>query len=103
MLETNNKAILETLERLRRNSDFQYLCTHLKWIQGILEGQIFSDAVEHWKKEQLITKRNSIQNFIELPEDLIEQFKPTEELGNDETENTLDPLNNPETMSPWNI
>jgi hypothetical protein len=29
-MEKENKAILESLERLKRNADYQYLCTHLK-------------------------------------------------------------------------
>ena len=77
-MEKENKAILESLERLKRNADYQYLCTHLKWIQELIEIKIFDENESIDKKQILISKRNSIKNFIELTEDLIKQFNINE-------------------------
>ena len=74
-----NKIVLETLERLKRNNDYQYLCTHLNRIKDNIETFIFSEDVKHEDKQSLIVKRNTIKNFIELTDDLIEEFTPAEE------------------------
>lgn len=70
----NRKAILESLERLKLNSDYQYLCTHLQDMKEVTERMIYDESLEHRVKESLIIKRNTIKNFIELPEDLIQEF-----------------------------
>ena len=46
---------MEELERLNNN----------------VESQIFDENIPHEKKLSLIIKRNTIKNFIELPDDLI--------------------------------
>lgn len=74
-----NKIILETLERLKRNNDYQYLCERLKTIKRIIDEQIFNEWVKHEDKKSLIVRSNSIKLFMELPEDLIEEFTPSEE------------------------
>jgi hypothetical protein len=43
----------------------------LRRIQGNCEALIFDENVPLAKKESLIVKRNTIKNFIELPDDLI--------------------------------
>lgn len=73
-----NKIILETLERLKRNSDYQYLCSHLTWIKETLNKMVFDESIEHKEKQALIIRSNSIKLFLELPKDLIEQFTPIE-------------------------
>lgn len=74
-----NKLILETLERLKRNSDYQYLCERLNAIKWMIDNQIFNEWIEHEQKKWLIVRSNSIKLFIELPQDLIEEFTPIEE------------------------
>ena len=74
-----NKIILETLERLKRNNDYQYLCERLKTIKRTIDEQIFNEWVKHEDKKSLIVRSNSIKLFMELPEDLIEEFTPSEE------------------------
>lgn len=76
-MEKDNKTILEALERLRRNADYQYLCTHLKTMLFLIESNIFNENLAFETKSTLIIKRNVIKNFIELPEDLIKQFEIT--------------------------
>lgn len=78
-MENENKVIIEALQRLKRNKDYQYLCTHLISLQNITESKIFDENLEHKQKESLIIKRNTIKNFIELPDDLILDFKWIEE------------------------
>ena len=74
-----NKIVLETLERLKRNNDYQYLCTHLNRIKDNIETYIFDETIDHNQKQSLIVKRNTIKNFIELTDDLIEEFTPIQE------------------------
>lgn len=74
-----NKVILESLQRLKLNNDYQYLCTQLKDIETTIDSYIFDEAVDHNEKLKYIIRRNSIRLFIDLPNDLIEQFKPQEE------------------------
>ena len=73
-----NKVILETLERLKRNKDYQYLCERLKNIKSIIDNQVFNEWVNHEDKKWLIVRSNSIKLFLELPQDLIEEFTPVE-------------------------
>lgn len=42
-------------------------------IQNNIEANIFNENTSHDKKESLIVKRNTIKNFIELPDDLINE------------------------------
>jgi len=74
-----SKLVLETLERLKRNKDYQYLCSHLEKIKTRLDNYIFDETVLHEEKKSLIVKSNTIKNFIELTDDLIEEFTPVEE------------------------
>lgn len=73
-----NKVILETLERLKRNKDYQYLCSHLSWINETLVKMVFDESIDIKDKQALIIRSNSIKLFLELPKDLIEQFTPIE-------------------------
>ena len=73
-----NKIVIETLERLRRNSDYQYLCSHLTNIKSSLDKMVFNEDIPHEKKLAYIIRSNSIKIFIELTDDLIEQFTPVE-------------------------
>lgn len=70
-----NKQILESLEQLRRNKDYQYLCTHLNELKEYTEKLIYDEATDHEYKKTLIIKRNTILKFIELPTDLIQEFQ----------------------------
>ena len=48
-------------------------------MKNLTEQMIFDENLEHNKKESLIIKRNTLKNFIELPNDLITDFTPIEE------------------------
>lgn len=45
----------------------------------MIDTQIFNEWVNHEEKKGLIVRSNSIKLFMELPEDLIEEFTPIQE------------------------
>lgn len=45
----------------------------------MIDNQIFNEWIEHEWKKWLIVRSNSIKLFIELPQDLIEEFTPIQE------------------------
>ena len=47
-------------------------------IQTLTEKLIFDEWLNHIEKEALIIKRNTIKKFIELPDDLVADFKGIE-------------------------
>lgn len=73
-MELEEKVIIETLQRLKLSKDYQYLTWHLKNIKKIIDTNIYNEDLEHKNKEVLIIKSNLINNFINLPDDLLKQF-----------------------------
>lgn len=71
----DKKLVLESLQRLKWNNDYSHLCSYLKPVQDELESMIFDESKNNAEKELLIFKRNIIKKFIELPDDLINQFE----------------------------
>lgn len=73
-MELEEKIIIETLQRLKLSKDYQYLIWHLKNIKKLIDTNIYNEDLEHKNKEVLIIKSNLINNFINLPDDLLKQF-----------------------------
>jgi hypothetical protein len=61
------------LEQLKSNEYYKVLTNELERIKGNIELSIFNENISIDKKPALIAKRNTIQNFIELPDDLIQE------------------------------
>ena len=66
----SNPMIL-ALQNLRENNHYKILVEELERLNNNVESQIFDENIPHEKKLSLIIKRNTIKNFIELPDDLI--------------------------------
>lgn len=54
------------------------LVKELESVRSSIESQVFDENVPFERKRELIIKRNSIKNFIELPDDLLEIEKVKE-------------------------
>ena len=65
---------VESLERLRRNKDFQYLVTELELIKEIVDASIYNEDTDNEMRKRMVMKSNIIKLFQELPEDLIENL-----------------------------
>lgn len=59
------------LQNLKENQHYQIVVQELQKVKSSIEQTIFNEAVSHERKELLIGRRNTIQNFIDLPDDLI--------------------------------
>lgn len=58
---------------MKSNEYYKVLTNELERIKGNIELSIFNENISIDKKPALIAKRNTIQNFIELPDDLIQE------------------------------
>jgi hypothetical protein len=63
--------IQQALENLKRNQSYNVVVDELKRIQNSVENAIFDETTPIEKVALLRVKRNTIKNFIELPDDLI--------------------------------
>jgi hypothetical protein len=45
----------------------------LEKVKSSIESAIFNENIDIAKKPMLVARRNTIQNFIDLPDDLIQQ------------------------------
>jgi hypothetical protein len=45
----------------------------LQKVKNSIEAAIFNENIDIAKKPMLVARRNTIQNFIDLPDDLIQQ------------------------------
>lgn len=54
------------------NNDYQVLKEELGLLKNRLEINIFDENIDFESKKSMIVKRNAINNFIELPDDLID-------------------------------
>ena len=59
------------MEALKLNSNYQVLINELNNLLKVVENTIYDENVDFNAKNSLIIKRNTIKNFIELPNDLI--------------------------------
>jgi len=78
MQEKNNQLILESLNRLKTNNDYQLIKNELEQVMKTLEQMIFDENQNHELKEKVILKRKLISLFIELPNDLLTVFSINE-------------------------
>ena len=69
---------IQALENLKENHSYVLIAQELKWIVKDLDSCILNEQIPIKDKEVLIVKRNLIQLFIDLPDDLIEQYKVEE-------------------------
>lgn len=63
--------IAQALEVLKKNQSYQILVEELKRIQSNCEDLIYDEKTPIEQISSLRIKRNTIKNFIELPDDLI--------------------------------
>jgi hypothetical protein len=63
--------IQQALEALKTNQNYQVLVNELKSLQSNVENLIFDESTDEKSLKALIIKRNTIKNFIELPDDVI--------------------------------
>lgn len=75
--ETNNEVIIESLERLKRNADFAIIKDELIKIQKTIDWMIYNEQTSDDLRFKLVMRSNLIKSFIELPDDLLNQFTLT--------------------------
>ena len=63
--------IQQALESLKTNQSYQVLVEELRRLQNSTENAIYGERTPKESLPLLIAKRNTIKNFIELPDDLI--------------------------------
>lgn len=74
----SQNPIISSMEALKQNPQYQVLVKELESVRSSIESQVFDENVPFERKRELIIKRNSIKNFIELPDDLLEIEKVKE-------------------------
>ena len=74
-LEIQQKIQIESLERLRRNKDYQYLCTEFNKAKNLADGLIYDESTSDEDRKTLVIKSNIIKHFLELPTDILEQLE----------------------------
>lgn len=79
--------IQQALESLKMNPSFQLLVEELKRIQSSIETTIYDERTPIEQISSLRVKRNTIKNFIELPDDLINIEKLKDVSNTDTSEN----------------
>jgi hypothetical protein len=67
--------IQQALETLKTNQSYLVLVEELKRLQSNVERVIFDENTDESKIKALIIKRNTIKNFIDLPDDIINEEK----------------------------
>ena len=63
--------IQQALETLKTNQSYLVLVEELRRLQSSVETTIYDERTPKESLPLLIAKRNTIKNFIELPDDLI--------------------------------
>lgn len=61
------------LQNLKENQHYQIIVQELEKVKSSIESAIFNENIDIAKKPMLVARRNTIQNFIDLPDDLIQQ------------------------------
>lgn len=76
----SNEIIL-ALENLKINKHYQYLIEQLKSIKATIDTDIYKEDIDNEYRLRLVSRSNTIKNFIELPDDIIavEKLKITSE------------------------
>ena len=78
-MDNENLRQIESLQALKINNHYQYLCEKLKSIKKVIDDKIFDEETDNSERERLIYRSNTIKLFLELPDDLIEELTPQEE------------------------
>lgn len=76
--------ISQALESLKKNQSYQVLVEELRRIQSNCEELIYDERTPVEQIAVLRIKRNTIKNFIELPDDLI-NIEILKDVSNDDT------------------
>ena len=76
--------ISQALESLKKNQSYQVLVEELQRIQNSIDNAIFDESTPDDKRRNLVVKRNTIKNFIELPDDLI-NIEILKDVSNDDS------------------
>lgn len=63
--------IQQALESLKMNQSYQILVEELKRIQSSLDKEIFTESTTDERRKDFVVRRNTIEKFIELPDDII--------------------------------
>ena len=63
--------VQQALESLKKNQSFKIVVEELERLKNSVERLIFDENTPEKDLKALIIKRNTIKNFIELPDDLI--------------------------------
>lgn len=69
-----NEQIVEILANLKQNKDYQYLCKELESLKTQLETFIFDESLSDNARKIFVIKRNDIQSFIALPDNILDQL-----------------------------
>lgn len=78
--------IQQALEQLKVNPNYQVLVNELKSIQSSLDKNIRDESISDARRKDLVVRTNTIQMFIELPDDIINIEKLKEVSATDSSE-----------------
>lgn len=79
-------SIQQVLEQLKVNPNYQVLVAELRSIQSSLDKNIRDESITDAKRKDLVVRTNTIQMFIELPDDIINIEKLKEASNTDSSE-----------------
>jgi hypothetical protein len=79
-------SIQQALEQLKVNPNYQVLVAELRSIQSSLDKNIRDESITDAKRKDLVVRTNTIQMFIELPDDIINIEKLKEASNTDSSE-----------------
>ena len=69
------QAQAQALKNLKENPSYAIITEALKDVIETIDNQILDEGIPIGKKETMIIRRNLIRLFIDLPDDLIQQFE----------------------------
>lgn len=72
---SQNNEMLLAIQNLKANKNYQIIVNELNRIKDFIEEQIYDENTDDESRKVFVIKRNTIKNFIELPDDLIKGFE----------------------------
>ena len=69
------QAQAQALKNLKENPSYAIITEYLKDVMEKIDSQILDEGIHIDRKETMIIRRNLIKLFIDLPDDLIQQFE----------------------------
>lgn len=72
---SQNNEMLLAIQNLKANKNYQIIVNELNRIKDFIEEQIYDENTNDETRKVFVIKRNTIKNFIELPDDLIKGFE----------------------------